>query len=58
MKTKSSQLNTKNNQRLTLLITNMKNPLNRGKDVQYPLREHIRKQTSLERKLASSVIAT
>ena len=30
---KSSQLNTANNQRLTLLTTNMKNPLYRGKQV-------------------------
>ena len=30
---KKSQLNTKNNQRLTLLMTNIKNPLNRGKHV-------------------------
>ena len=30
---KSSQLNTTNNQRLTLLMSNIKNPLNRGKHV-------------------------
>ena len=44
---KSSQLNTRNNQILTILTTNMKNPLNRRKHEQYRVREHMRKQPSL-----------
>ena len=55
---KSSKLNTKNNHKLTLLKTNMKNPLYRGKYIEYWVGEYIWKQPSLERKFVSSVIAT
>ena len=60
---KISKLNTRSNHRLTLhrltiLTTNMKNPLYTGKYIEYWVGEHIWKQPSLERKFASSVIAT
>ena len=55
---KSSYLNTTNYQRLTLLTTNMKNPLHRGKYAYSTGYNIFGSKPSLERKFVSSVIAT
>ena len=58
--TRQKKQSTKHNEQLeaNILTTNMKNPLYRGKYVEYRVGEHMWQQPSLESKLVSLVIAT